>query len=726
MRHSSSTKVARAALLVALACALLVPVQGSYRFGTLNWKVVHDAGVPANTVDFELVTAWRRDFNWVYVSQHQASGAVTRTLESRPIVGDKLRVTGLSFADETGMQAVGAGTSEILFHTGDGKKYFVDVEVTSFSVSDNWVMGVTKIRHTYDRPFFGKDKNIYPVGYKYEAATGAALDANQPFTHTPWTAEFSGCCRWESSLDGNKNKPYKVITHLDMTDRDNSPAARTMPIITVPQAATTNGADQPRFFVAAKDQLVAGSQAPTGMSGGTSNYDDDNSASAPLTYKIATAEDLDLVGSYTPYARIVIEDSNTGKLTIATNTSAGALAVGYYQAAVRVDSCTARSGFRPVCRGGTVIDFMVRVVPNGANNDGRMPVPVNSAGALFTGDARARETKFGWVGYKMSAHVRIDNPRNNMLVLNYVFAGLTVEGSSSAQPGAVQYSMSEMSHQGLPSGAHLFSTGVGAVSEMAVSFDNPFAAHRPGHDAAMNKEKFDYTSAPGAKALWDDGYRPVLKPRHAMDLIKPTAIDSTISLAAFDMNAGTGGAAVYLWLKRSNTEPAVTELAISHCESEETTFEASGFTVLPQNVNEQSKSTSVVKVWYKKGTGPAITDVTLVDEAVDTQICNSSKTTINICGGTSVGMQSMPFAKYVSFLLCFPSPPCAAVQSALQAYVAALGTSWCRCGARCGGGQPEAAARHSQNFAAEFFEYAHSQRSREFELSRKKMMIRIV
>ena len=51
-----------------------------------------------------------------------------------------------------------------------------------------------------------------------------------------------------------------------------------------------------------------------------------------------------------------------------------------------------------------------------------------------------------------------------------------------------------------------------------------------------------------------------------------------------------------------------------------------GFEMLPQNVNEQSKSTSVVNVWYKKGTGPAITDVMLVDQAIDSeQWCNSTK-----------------------------------------------------------------------------------------------------
>jgi hypothetical protein len=375
----------RSALLAVLACGMMVPVQGAYRFGTLSWRQVKDPGVPPYTVDFELVTAWKRDFNWVYVSQADPceasqgspcsaqSGCACRTLDSKPIVGDKLRITGLSFADDTGMQAVEKGTSEILFHTDDGQKYFVDIDVTAYSESEGWVMGMTKIRHTYQKPYKDKSANIYPTKFQYEAGSATQLDANQPFTHKPWTARFEGCCRWESSLEGNKNKAYSVVTNIDMTDRDNAPAARTMPIIVVPLAATKNDADQPRFFVMAKDQYVNGSQAPTGMSGGTTNYPVDDQEHASLTYKIAQATDLfpsnsDASSKYTPFSMVSVEDPHTGKLKIQTNWTGGNLDVGYYQVAVRVDSCTSRediaelNGYERECLGGTVIDFMVQVV----------------------------------------------------------------------------------------------------------------------------------------------------------------------------------------------------------------------------------------------------------------------------------------------------------------------------------------------------------------------------
>ena len=44
-----------------------------------------------------------------------------------------------------------------------------------------------------------------------------------------------GCCRWEASLEGNANKLYKILTSVDLTDRDNAPALRSLPIVTVPQ-----------------------------------------------------------------------------------------------------------------------------------------------------------------------------------------------------------------------------------------------------------------------------------------------------------------------------------------------------------------------------------------------------------------------------------------------------------------------------------------------------------
>ena len=89
--------------------------QSSYRYGTLSWKRVTDPAFPPNTVDFELVTGWRYNFNWVYVSL--VNGRSVTDLNLSPMIGDIVRITGLTFADATG-QSTQAGTSAINFLSG--------------------------------------------------------------------------------------------------------------------------------------------------------------------------------------------------------------------------------------------------------------------------------------------------------------------------------------------------------------------------------------------------------------------------------------------------------------------------------------------------------------------------------------------------------------------------------------------------------------------------------
>lgn len=154
----------RALVLLIVALYSISSADASYRFGTLSWRAVKDK---ANTVEFELTTAWRRDFQWVYVKQVNAGA---RTLTDRPIVGDVLRVTGLydkgGFSDQDGSQAIVGGKSEIMFYPGDGQsKYYVDMTVTSYSSSENWIMCTTLITHTYDTAFQGKLADIYPAGF---------------------------------------------------------------------------------------------------------------------------------------------------------------------------------------------------------------------------------------------------------------------------------------------------------------------------------------------------------------------------------------------------------------------------------------------------------------------------------------------------------------------------------------------------------------------------------
>mmetsp|Transcript_26208 Transcript_26208/g.64711 ORF Transcript_26208/g.64711 Transcript_26208/m.64711 type:complete len:915 (-) Transcript_26208:860-3604(-) len=586
-------------LALAVLLSVLGAAEGSYRFGTLSWRAVKDADA-TNTVEFELVTGWRRDFQWVYVRQVDGG---TRTLEDTPIVGDVLRVTGLfdqnGFADQqgTGTQAIDGGTSEIMFHAGDGSKYFVDMTVTSFSESENWIMATTLIRHTYATPYSGKKENIYPAGFSYSAGSPDDLAANQPFSHVPWTASFVGCCRADlptlPAVGGNANKPYRVETLVDLTDRDNAPASRTLPVVTVPATGT------PFFYVVAKDQLMQSSDAPPRMSAGITNYPvQPSDAFANLTYKVASAGDLGLPASqYAPFSGFSIDSK--GRVTFA----AGGVQ-GYYQVAVVIFSNSSK----------TIVDFMVRAVaPTG------MPM---------ANGADLKEMVNGWVGFKVghpqTISLSVRDPNGDRLVLNYVFAGLNVAASSVAKNAqgintGITYSPLELNHQGLPPGARVYSTAVHGISDIKISFDNPFEAHRPQHNAAVNKIQRDYTNAPNADELWAMGYRPVNMT--GATGLNVNALADTISKTAFNLNSGTGGAAVYLWVLRSSTEACVTEIMVSTSPEQEKQMMDNGFTKLPHNLNEQSSSMAKVYLWFKKGSGPALVDIHLRDIAVQGACC---------------------------------------------------------------------------------------------------------
>ncbi len=234
---------------------------------------------------------------------------------------------------------------------------------------------------------------------RYDAGSQDESQSKQPFSHQPWAAAFEGCCRADlptlPAVGGNANKPYRLETFVDLTDRDNAPGSRTLPIVTVRRWASNDPGVAPTFFVVAKDQFMTSADPPPRVSGGVSNFP--TRTFANLTYKVATASDLGLTAAqYTPYADFSI-NRHTGEATFIASVE------GFYQVAVLVDSPSSK----------TVIDFMVRVVP-GAN----MPVPVGSL----------KQRVDAWVGYKVGGNTPISlavtDPQNQTLVMNYVFAGL--------------------------------------------------------------------------------------------------------------------------------------------------------------------------------------------------------------------------------------------------------------------------------------------------------------
>ena len=140
----------------------------------------------------------------------------------------------------------------------------------------------------------------------------------------------------------------------------------------------------------------------------------------------------------------------------------------------------------------------------------------------------------------------------------------------------------------LPEGAHFSMHQAGAITDLMITYDNPFEAHRPQHEWAVNKLKRDYVNHPNSVQATQLGF---------------TRLD-------YNLNTGVGGASVYLWFKKY--EPAsskssvgieaITHLNVSTSVQEELHFEEEGYTKLDGNLNEQAGGSNIF-IWYKKSSG---------------------------------------------------------------------------------------------------------------------------
>ena len=127
----------------------------------------------------------------------------------------------------------------------------------------------------------------------------------------------------------------------------------------------------------------------------------------------------------------------------------------------------------------------------------------------------------------------------------------------------------------------------GAITDLLITYDNPFEAHRPNHEWAMNKLSRDYANHPDSVQAVSLGF---------------TRIDH-------NLNAGAGGASVYLWYKTydgnaSNAEgqEAITHMNVSTSASEEAILQAEGYEKLDGNLNEGAGGSDVF-IWYKRSSG---------------------------------------------------------------------------------------------------------------------------
>lgn len=133
-----------------------------------------------NWVTFHIDTSYTRNIETGFFADGQA------------VLGTRVRLND-----------VGVGTTA--FYFGDGKVHSeLNMVVTAYSVSENWVFGTVTIRHQYSAP------------------------SNQGM---PWLATLSGCCRFtELAIQGDSN--FVIKTEVNLADALHSPRARMIPMIT--------------------------------------------------------------------------------------------------------------------------------------------------------------------------------------------------------------------------------------------------------------------------------------------------------------------------------------------------------------------------------------------------------------------------------------------------------------------------------------------------------------
>eukprot|EP00286_Rhodomonas_abbreviata_P011436 CAMPEP_0181338610 /NCGR_PEP_ID=MMETSP1101-20121128/28731_1 /TAXON_ID=46948 /ORGANISM="Rhodomonas abbreviata, Strain Caron Lab Isolate" /LENGTH=212 /DNA_ID=CAMNT_0023449357 /DNA_START=391 /DNA_END=1027 /DNA_ORIENTATION=+ len=135
-------------------------------------------------------------------------------------VGDEVSVGGA-------VAQSGGGSSPRL-DFGDGDFSYIKVMVTSFSQTDDWISGVTVLRHTYSTPNFG-----------YRAAVDRYGDM-QITNGAPWNVSFTGCCRL-STLQNHAGEPWRVTALLDTQLSIGFPSLKSLPTISFPPAHIFDG-----------------------------------------------------------------------------------------------------------------------------------------------------------------------------------------------------------------------------------------------------------------------------------------------------------------------------------------------------------------------------------------------------------------------------------------------------------------------------------------------------
>jgi len=152
---------------------------GTFRYGHVHYRVIRE-----NIVEFTIEAAFSREVDTSYFYGSAVDGYAQ--------LGDKITMTGRETPE---------------FDFGDNNLISkLTMDVTSYSVRENFVMGKVVVQHKYDTPNNAGN---------------------------PWLARFTGCCRY-SRLKNNADNPWELIAQVDLQKAPASPRVSVLPVVSVP------------------------------------------------------------------------------------------------------------------------------------------------------------------------------------------------------------------------------------------------------------------------------------------------------------------------------------------------------------------------------------------------------------------------------------------------------------------------------------------------------------
>jgi hypothetical protein len=200
-----------------------ISTTGHFLSASITWEQLE-----GNTVLFEITSAWRRKHLWPCNKDQGFNGP-----DGFPGLGQELAIVGLSMVQDVNAKSQeAAGEVSAKFYPGDGTAYDLMLKVTSFSIIEDWVMGVSYIKHTYPRA----QASLVPFYPSHYVASRGDKKNSQPYNTVPWFAEFTGCCRQfkgASPLGEAVSFNFGISATVDLDDHVASARIVSMPFIYV-------------------------------------------------------------------------------------------------------------------------------------------------------------------------------------------------------------------------------------------------------------------------------------------------------------------------------------------------------------------------------------------------------------------------------------------------------------------------------------------------------------